>query len=543
MDWVNQPNPFRRFRGAPITALPILAPEEQIPSPAFSEIHRTVPSPQPVSITSLSRFFEFSLALSAWKQLGQSRWALRSNPSSGNLHPTEGYVILPSETGLTAGVYHYAPREHALELRKSLSPELLSELLKPFPPGAFLFALSSIHWRESWKYGERAFRYCNHDIGHALASSRVATSTLGWDMALLDGVSQDLIGSLLGTSRDGDFPDALGREHPDCIAVIWPVLEKSEGYSEDSTNSEKANLHIPMYLEPKIVEKLVEGDWMGTANQLSEQSRLWSVIREVAHDSWKKVDSQETLEISRKETTKIESDDNTVTAGKIIHQRRSAVDFDGVTSISSVKFLHMLERLMPHVELKQSDRPMPWDLWPYSPNIHLLIFVHRVDGIVPGIYLLARSQDKIDFLKENTSPHLSWTTVPGTPEDLPLFLLQEGDVKELAKRVSCNQDIAGDSAFSFGMFAEFEQTLEEKGAWFYPRLFWETGILGQIMYLEAESAGVRGTGIGCFYDNPVHEILGFKGEKLQSLYHFTVGGPIEDTRLTTLPPYFHLQKE
>ena len=68
-------------------------------------------------------------------------------------------------------------------------------------------------------------------------------------------------------------------------------------------------------------------------------------------------------------------------------------------------------------------------------------------------------------------------------------------------------------------------------------LFWETGVIGQILYLEAEAAGVRATGIGCFFDDPVHEMFGFTGIAYQSLYHFTIGGPIEDTRLTTLPPY------
>ena len=31
-----------------------------------------------------------------------------------------------------------------------------------------------------------------------------------------------------------------------------------------------------------------------------------------------------------------------------------------------------------------------------------------------------------------------------------------------------------------------------------------------------------------------------KGLSLQSLYHFTIGGPVEDRRLMTLPPYTHL---
>jgi hypothetical protein len=45
-------------------------------------------------LRALSRLFEYALSLSAWKQAGGTRWALRMNPSSGNLHPTEGYVLI-----------------------------------------------------------------------------------------------------------------------------------------------------------------------------------------------------------------------------------------------------------------------------------------------------------------------------------------------------------------------------------------------------------------------------------------------------------------
>jgi hypothetical protein len=62
-------------------------------------------------------------------------------------------------------------------------------------------------------------------------------------------------------------------------------------------------------------------------------------------------------------------------------------------------------------------------------------------------------------------------------------------------------------------------------------------MIGQVLYLEAGAAGVRGTGIGCFFDDPVHDLLGLETGQFQSLYHFTVGHPVEDTRLTTLPAY------
>jgi hypothetical protein len=63
------------------------------------------------------------------------------------------------------------------------------------------------------------------------------------------------------------------------------------------------------------------------------------------------------------------------------------------------------------------------------------------------------------------------------------------------------QEIASHGCFSLGMIARFEPVLHEKGEWMYPRLFWETGILGQVLYLEAHAIGISATGIGCYFDD------------------------------------------
>jgi nitroreductase len=122
-------------------------------------------------------------------------------------------------------------------------------------------------------------------------------------------------------------------------------------------------------------------------------------------------------------------------------------------------------------------------------------------------------------------------------DGLPLVQLAAGDCRRLSQRLSCDQEIAADGFFSLGMIADFDRSLEEFGPSFYRHLFWESGVVGQQLYLEAEAAGARGTGIGCFYDDPVHEALGLAGHAFQSLYHFTIGIPVEDTRLTSEPGY------
>src|SRR5207253_1488675 len=97
------------------------------------------------------------------------------------------------------------------------------ELCAPFPEGSFLVGLSSVHWREAWKYGERAFRYCQHDAGHALATLRIAAAALGWGLVLLDGMSDRAIAALFGLSRADDYGTAE-REEPELLALVTPGL-------------------------------------------------------------------------------------------------------------------------------------------------------------------------------------------------------------------------------------------------------------------------------------------------------------------------------
>jgi SagB-type dehydrogenase family enzyme len=535
LDWANQPNPFRRYEGAPLVRLPLLAAHEAPRSPYYDDLyHRgSVPS-VPLTIHALSRLLQYSLAISAWKQAGATRWALRCNPSSGNLHPTEAYLLIGALPGLgdTPGLYHYAPREHGLERRADCNPALLTALMHEFPAQAFLVGLSSIHWREAWKYGERAFRYCQHDVGHAIGALRIAAATLGWSAVLLHGLADKTIDDLLGLNRAPDFAGAE-REQTDAVLAVWPTDPAEDGQA-------RVQRTIPHHLDPGLALQLARERWHGTANRLSRDDPVrWEVIDEVAVATRKP--ASEAHGFSALETLVVERNDRASTdgpvAGRIILQRRSLQACDGRTSIAADRLYRMLDQLMPRVELTASRRPMPWDTLAWDPTIHLGLFVHRVDGLEPGLYLLARDPTKMDRLKRAMHRPFDWSTPPGCPADLPLRMLEAGDAQRLATQLSCHQDIAGDGAFSLAMIAEYQEALFTHGAWFYRRLFWETGLIGQVLYLEAEAAGVRATGIGCYFDDPVHRVFGLEDLAFQSFYHFAVGGAVDDPRLTTLAPY------
>jgi len=167
LDWDMQPDPFRRYADAPVVDLPLAA--DGVKADYDTLYAADAIAAAPMTLASIAALFELSLGLAAWKEYGGNRWALRCNPSSGNLHPTEGYLASGGLADLDAGVYHYAPHAHALERRCRLPAGAL-------PEGTALLGLASVFERESWKYGERALRYCQHDVGHAVAALRFAAS-------------------------------------------------------------------------------------------------------------------------------------------------------------------------------------------------------------------------------------------------------------------------------------------------------------------------------------------------------------------------------
>ena len=57
-------------------------------------------------------------------------------------------------------------------------------------------------------------------------------------------------------------------------------------------------------------------------------------------------------------------------------------------------------------------------------------------------------------------------------------------------------------------------------------------MIGQVLYLEAEAAGIRATGIGCFFDDEMHALLGLRGQaKTRILRALTAVDTIEVTEL------------
>ncbi len=509
MDWANQPHPFRHYSGAPVTHLPFLAAD---PPGDHADLYRHPPQPaQPPTLKTVGAMLELSLGISAWKAAGSSKWALRMNPSSGNLHPIEAHLVLPSAVGIAAGIYHYCPLRHALEQRAALTPEAESSVFGTAAGKGFFLTLTSIFWRESWKYGERAWRYCQLDAGHALAAVGIAANLWGWRTQCRPGASDADIRILLGFDQI-EWPE---NESEEVVVICWIDTEGGRPAPAISGETRRACAGL---------------EFAGRPSTLSPKHMIWSVIDEIAAAVEKPATPETKIQLPPPHPLYPTVGD--LSAAAIIRRRRSATAFVDRRQMPFASFMSMLEHTLPRRGTVPFDTGMP------PPAVNLFVFVHRVEDVDPGLYALIRCPEDEHALRRQCRRHFEWSPIT---DGFPLYRLTPGDFRSDAIRISCHQDIAGFGVFSLGMIARFEP-LVASAPYRYRHLFWEAGMIGQVLYLEAEAAGFRGTGIGCFFDDAMHHTVGLSGHAYQSLYHFTVGTPVEDRRLTTLPGYHHLNR-
>ncbi|OHC90524.1 MAG: hypothetical protein A3J87_04225 [Sideroxydans sp. RIFOXYB12_FULL_59_6] len=394
---------------------------------------------------------------------------------------------------------------------------------------------SSIHWREAWKYGERAFRYCQLDMGHVLAAVSYAATLHGWQPHLLS-LNSESTARVLGVDRTTDFANVEAEEAEVILALHandaapttdwqhyagtpslldprplyqWPVIDEVAAatrgtapfdcHSRPSMNSGQADLRSGGNPAKKI-------------NPCSARTNSTALL----------IDPLD----SRLRGNDAKCDAADIRATQVILKRRSAQAFDGASVMPHTLFKRMLGSLLA------GGSPV-WKLWPHTPRVHPVLLVHRVEGVAPGVYVLPRTDSAIAALRAAMRDSFTWQR---TDDTLPLYRLIAARAGKTARTLSCHQDIAANCAVTFMMVAEFAAPIAADAA-AYRHLHWEAGMLGHIVTLEAEAAGWRGTGIGCFFDDADHEVLGLKDARFQVIYHYAIGMALDDARISTLPAY------
>lgn len=467
IDWANMPNPFRQYEGVPIFDLPADPPGPQ--AQAIEVLRGGAGNTLATDGAAfLSQLMFHSAAISASKRVASTGdiYALRVNPSSGNLHPTEFHFSTRGLMEWPDGLYHYRASSHVAEQRGI--GDFGGELVSISAP--LVFVLTSIAWREAWKYRERAYRYCLHDIGHAWQALTLAARAMGCESFAL-----------------GHFPD-------DSVSETWAVNEDEWPMLIITLRGPS----IPVGMDGPV-ERILFG---GKPNRLSEEQVPYSLIERI-HTATK-LSAESTIpslgqpkQTGRGETKLPQASSKDGTFGEVVRGRRSALDFRGGGESISLSQLATL--------LASTEEPLFAD-FATARLVQLYLYVHRIEGLAPGVYRY-------------------W------PEHAELEKITEGDQRLVAAALSLGQDLVGNACLAFSMIGDFENAARSYGDRGYRYVHFEAGAIGQRMYLAAEALGLRATGIGAFFDEEVNRYLNLTPELGQVVYHFAIGYPVPDPRL------------
>jgi SagB-type dehydrogenase family enzyme len=464
LDWANMPNPFRHYEGVPVLDLPADPPPPQIPALEVLE-GRAGNTLAKDGAAFLSQLLFYSASISATKRAASTTYALRVNPSSGNLHPTEFHFCTRGLVDWPDGLYHYRPSSHMAEQRAI--GDFVTKLIDTAAP--LVFVLTSIAWREAWKYRDRAYRYCLHDIGHAWQALALAARAMGCESFAFGRFIDDKVSECCLLNEDE-----------------WPMLIVTlQGQS------------IPVTKRERTATVLFGGE----PNKLSVEQVPYPRIEQI-HAATKllteiKISPDPPKPNSRSEIKLPAPVSSSSSFGEIVRTRRSALDFCGGDESMSLAHLATL--------LAGTGKPLFAD-FAAQRFVQLYLYVHRVEGLPPGVYRY-------------------W------PEHARLEEIKQGDQRLAAATLSLGQDLAGNACVAFSMIGDFENATRIYGDRGYRYVHFEAGAIGQRMYLAAEALGLRATGIGAFFDDEVHRYLSLAPEQGQVVYHFAVGHAVLDPRL------------
>jgi SagB-type dehydrogenase family enzyme len=335
-----------------------------------------------------------------------------------------------------------------------------------------VFVLTSIAWREVWKYRDRAYRYCLHDIGHAWQALALAARAIGCDSFAV-----------------GHFPDDEVAQFCHLHEDEWPMLiVELRGGS------------IPVR-EPDAGKTLWYG---GHANQLSKERTACTRIdwihaaAKLSNRAFRGISPVEPAPTGSGEITLPPPVASKRAFSEVARMRRSALDFVGGMQLMSLAQLSAI--------LDVATGPFLADFACVS-FIQLYLYAHRVGGLQPGVYRF-------------------W------PERAELEKIKSGDQRVVAAGLSLGQDLAGNACVAFSMIGDLERAARAHDDRGYRYVHFEAGAIGQRLYLAAEALGLGATGIGAFYDEEVRRYLNLAPKQGSVVvYHFAIGYPVPDPRL------------
>lgn len=198
----NQPDSHASQKNNPVNiALPKADIKHGIPLNSALQSRRSHRrfSAKPLSLVNLSQLL--------WSAQGVTHlFGFRTAPSAGAIHPLEIYVVADNVEQLQAGIYHYQPRSHRLDLiiegthRKQLATAAGGQ--SSVAKAAATLVITGVIQRTEKKYGQRAKQYVHIETGSVAQNIYLQATSLNLGTVFVGSFNNEKVKHVIQLPRD-----------------------------------------------------------------------------------------------------------------------------------------------------------------------------------------------------------------------------------------------------------------------------------------------------------------------------------------------------
>ncbi|MFA9374902.1 MAG: SagB family peptide dehydrogenase, partial [Poseidonibacter sp.] len=255
-----------------------------------------------------SKFLYLIAGISAKKTYPNMEYYLRVNPSAGALYPNEIYFQVRNEDGFEDGIYHYEVSSSSITLLKefSLDEGIEANLGLDYSYDGFMFFISSLYFRSSWKYINRAFRYCLLDAGHIIGSIEFSSYLFNKEFEIIYDFNKEEINKIFNFDNKEFFTSIVisGNKNENKKQPLTLDIQTIDGtgYEEENISFFEINKIIEQAYKDsiKITQKTMQKDksnYVFNKDLLQDTIFKRRSIREFSNQSISKVQFESIMNI------------------------------------------------------------------------------------------------------------------------------------------------------------------------------------------------------------------------------------------------------
>jgi SagB-type dehydrogenase family enzyme len=486
LDWDNKPSPFKAYKNLTSKPLPHDFPFPREESLKAVKSQASSDAAESVNLQNLTEILFFSGGLTRKMKIGGETHYMRAASATGALYPIEFYIVTPGIPGLDPGVYHFNPLDFSLvQLREGdYSSELANATGGATAYSPLTIALTSLAWRNSWKYEARSYRHWFWDAG-VIAANLLATCS-----------SEPIAARLLLGYVDTEIDRLLGLRQQEEATVALATL--GEGFNMKANTARREIPQLDPDTEPSSIGE-VDYPIIWETNHASalngqEDVRAWRRNLKAHQIKASPIGPMFPLQPSTRDSPSLA--DAILRRGSARRFAQLPIPFKELSTIIDV-----------------STGPIPLDFVPDNESLtEFYLVANAVEGLASGSYHFDRETKSLGQLKE-------------------------GKLRYVSGYLCLEQLLFSDASVVFFLMADLGRIIRDLGDRGYRAAQFEAGVRAGKIYLSSYSQGIGASG-STFYDDAVTEFFSPHAQDLSTMIAVGVGLPAYKARPGRILPQF-----